>query len=291
MEMKSILEKWQRQNFPQNYIIRHPVQGFLIAALFSFIFIVIYRPLNAHGSEPLGYIETMAVYCLISGLALYMGIQLLKRIPFFSDKDSWTFFKEIAAIIIILTIMGTAVYFSGFLLEPPADRWNMATFLDALLKSFLIGIIPFVFFTILGYHRWTLINKVHSYGSIENNTNIPEEKIQIQSQLKKEKLGFYPSRLLFAESDGNYVNFYIEHEDKTIKKVIRNSISNIEAQLSQIPWFYRTHRAFIVNIKKVREKQTISGGYRLKVGDHRETIPVSRKNKKTFDEKFHEYHL
>ena len=65
----------------------------------------------------------------------------------------------------------------------------------------------------------------------------PEELVQISSQLKKEELSFYPGQFLYAESDGNYVVFYLNINEQVKKVIIRNSINNIEQQLSEIPYF------------------------------------------------------
>ena len=113
-----------------------------------------------------------------------------------------------------------------------------------------------------------------------------ENKIQIRSKLKKDELIFYPSQLIYAESDGNYMVFHLLVNDKLTKKMIRNSMSDVERQLSDFPEFFRTHRAFMVNLKKVTAKKGNSSGYQLKLSDTDFEIPVSRQNTKSFDENF-----
>jgi hypothetical protein len=286
--MQKLLNNWLHKTFPQNYIIRKPFRGMLITALFTFIFAVTYQPLNAHEAKALSLVETMAVYCLIAGLSVFLFIHLVKRIPFFADQMKWTFFKESIAIVIILFGLGIVIYVVAFWLEPPANRWNMATFLDSLANAFLIGIIPFTFFTAMNYHYW--LNQKEENITDHTEAKTGEKKIQIASRLKKEKLSFYPSQLLYVESDGNYVNFYIRHEGAIKKKVIRNSITNIENQLSSISSIFRTHRAFIVNITQVAKRKGNSSGYRLFFKDTNAEVPVSRKNTKAFDELFKNYH-
>ena len=117
-----------------------------------------------------------------------------------------------------------------------------------------------------------------------------ENLIKISSQLKKEELSFYPSQFLYAESDGNYVVFYLNKDNLVKKEIIRNSINNIEQQLSEIPYFLRTHRAFIVNLKKVRSKQGNTLGYLIKLSDIEFKIPVSRNNTKIFNELLAHHH-
>ena len=189
--------------------------------------------------------------------------------------------------------MGIVLYLVAFWLEPPADRWNIETFMNSVVSSFLIGIIPFVFFFIFGFNQQIqkYQQRIVNSQEISQDNQPTENKIQIQSKLKKEQLYFFPSQLLYAEADGNYVNFYILHEGKSIKKVIRNSISNIEEQLSSFPFIIRIHRAFIVNLKNVAEKRGNASGYQLTFKGLTTKIPVSRKNTKLFEAKYHQYHF
>jgi DNA-binding LytR/AlgR family response regulator len=128
-------------------------------------------------------------------------------------------------------------------------------------------------------------------AAITGQENQPsEDLIQISSQLKKEELSFYPSQFLYAESDGNYVVFYLSINNLVKKEIIRNSINSIEQQLSGIPYFLRIHRAFIVNLKKVRSKQGNTLGYMIKLSETEIKIPVSRKNTKDFNKLSALYH-
>jgi DNA-binding LytR/AlgR family response regulator len=132
----------------------------------------------------------------------------------------------------------------------------------------------------------------------EQHYNLPSEKpvhladeelIHIESQLKKEDVSFYPGQLIYAESDGNYVVFYLDIDDRLQKKSVRNSITNIEGQLSSIPYLMRIHRAFIVNLRKVTVKKGNSLGYRLKLSGTDAEIPVSRQNTIAFDKNIRVY--
>ena len=116
-----------------------------------------------------------------------------------------------------------------------------------------------------------------------------EEIINISSKLKKEELNFYPSQFVYAASDGNYVDFYLEQNDQIIKETIRNSISSIEQQLSEIPYFIKTHRAFIVNLKKVQKRQGNALGYHLKLEGTKLEIPVSRQKIQIFNQRIEQF--
>ncbi|MGB8491918.1 MAG: LytTR family DNA-binding domain-containing protein [Bacteroidales bacterium] len=291
MKMVSGIGKWSGRKLPRNLILEKPLIGGLIFLAVTFLFTTLYRPLHVQGARSLSIPATMAAYCIIMSAMLTTSASLLKLIPYFSGKNGWTILREILSVIIVLLVLGIAVYFAGFLIEGPGNRWNIITFLDSLKNSFLIGIVPFAFFSLVNYRYIFFAVSEQHYNQATDKSSLlrSEELIHIESQLKKEDVSFYPSQLLYAESDGNYVVFYLAPDDRPQKKIVRNSITNIEGQLSSIPYIMRTHRAFIVNLRKVTMKNGNSLGYRLKVTGIDAEIPVSRQNTVAFDKNIKEY--
>jgi hypothetical protein len=226
----------------------------------------------------------MSIYFGASSIPIFFIVRLLKQYRFFSDANEWTFLKELLSLIIILLTVGIGLYFMGFIMEPPADRWNLATFIDSCKYAFLVGIVPYGIFTLINYQHLFTKEIVRNFNPDKKSSpEESEELIRIGSQLKKEELSFYPNQLIYAESEGNYVVFFLYIEQQVKKKMIRNSISNIEEQLSAIPYLVRTHRAFIVNIKQVISEKGNTLGYHLKLNGVDNVIPVSRQRTKTFD--------
>ncbi len=276
-------KEWLTRKGPQNYMIRNPYAGFVILFVFGFLFAVIYRPLGIHPSRLLGYEATMISYSLISSLAaLGMLLVLKKRM----DSKHWTFPKELFSIVLTLLAAGLGAYLAGFILEEPANRLNLATLTDSASSAFLMGLIPFGFFTAINFRSWLLGESYQQApGHAQDPAAPPEELINIASQLKGESLSFFPFEFLYAESEGNYVNFFLWRHDKVHHEVIRNTINNIEQQLSGLPFIMRTHRAFIVNLKKVELKKGTSLGYNLKLVQVQPMIPVSRNNTREFSQR------
>jgi len=279
------LQKWLSKKYPQNFIIRRPYPGTLIFLSFIFLFAIIYKPLEIHEARFFSLEITIAIYCLLISLPLIGFVRILKMSRYFSIPEEWSILKEILSIVLILSGMGIAIYFAGFVIEESAQRWNFSTFFDSLKSSFLVGVIPFIFFTIINY-RYLFVTDIVRNFNPGNDSFTPEEtedKVEIVSRLKKEELSFYHGQLLYAESEGNYVVFYLNIDNQIRKKVIRNSISNIEQQLAAIPFIMRTHRAFIVNIKNVVSQKGNTLGYRIKLSGIENEIPVSRQNTRNFD--------
>lgn len=286
--MKSKFNIWLNNRYPQNFILKHPLYGSALFLLISLIFLITYRPLKMHGSLSFSFFVTMIFYFLASAISVFICTRVIKSIPYFSNKKEWNISKELISVFLVLTGAGITIYLMGFVLEEPADRWNFATFIDSCKYAFLIGIIPFGFFTLINYRHLLYQEISLDYKSdhtrSETAASKGEELIHIISRLKKEELSFYPNQLLFAESDGNYVVFHLADEQKSRKQVIRNSLNEIEQQLSHISYFSRIHRAFIVNVKKVKTKKGNALGYKLKLFGSDEEIPVSRQNVSAFDE-------
>jgi len=285
--MNNPIYKWLNRKYPQNFIIKHAVVGSVVCLVFCLGFLLIYRPLGTHESRILSYGSTMAIYCFILAVSVLVMIRILRSINYFSDMEEWTVLKECLSILFIVVGMGVFIYFVGFLVEEPSQRWNFSTFFDSCKSAFLIGIIPFLFFTLMNSRYFYSYNvRSESKRNAEPEAEQPEKMIQIDSKLKKEKLNFYPNQFLYATSEGNYVVFYLYRDNKVQKEIIRNSISNIEEQLSQFPFVIRTHRAFIVNIQKVYLKKGNALGYQLKLSNIETEIPVSRPNIHSFDRLF-----
>ncbi|HKK42680.1 MAG TPA: LytTR family DNA-binding domain-containing protein [Bacteroidales bacterium] len=272
-----------KKRYPQNLIIRKPLAGTIILSLIWFVFITLYQPLGVRAAK-MNMALTMAAYALIQGLFIYFAAKLLKKIPAFSDESGWTIKKEIFSVLIMLFVICLVIYFAGFIIEPPSQRWNISTFFDSCEKAILIGLIPFGFFTVINLRYLSYEETEFSYRMMDPGKADPrEELIHVNSQLKKEDLSFYPSQFMFCEANGNYVVFHILVEGRETKKMIRTSISNIEKQLTGGQNIMRIHRTFIVNLNLVNSKKGNSLGYRIKVSESDAEIPVSRNNTKDFD--------
>ena len=282
--MVSHIINWFNRKIPQNYLLRYPSAGALIVFLFIVVFGILYHPVGSHESRLFNYPLTAAVYALVAAAFILAGIRILKTTKSFSQDQDWTIWKELLSVLFALTGMGIGVYLIAFIIEEPADRLNLSTLLDSVVRSFLIGIIPFSFFTAVNYrYLFASDEALKEEHTIHEPGEPAEVLVKISSQLKKEELSFYPREFIYAMSDGNYVNFYLYKDNYSKKEVIRNSISNIEKQLSSYPYLFRTHRAFIVNINKIRIKKGNVLGYRLKLAGTDTEIPVSRSNAGNFN--------
>jgi len=284
-KVKQIKERL-RKIYPQNFLIKNPITGTLLFFIFIFVFVVLYRPVVVHQARSLSFDFTMLAYSAIISVLVFLVLLALSKTSFFSKTEEWTFLKELLFDLIILSTIGLAAYFAGFIIEEPVSRWNFQTFFDSMQKAFLLGIIPVFFFTILNIRYLFTPEIFYDFSKTYKETTRKQEEqlIHIISKAKKEELSFYPNQFVFAESNGNYVVFHLVKDDKPFKVIIRNSMGDTEKQLSLNPDFMRTHRAYIVNLKKVISKKGNTLGYHLKMQGSDNTVPVSRQNISKFDQ-------
>lgn len=274
------------RQYPQSFLIKKPFWGTVIFVIILFFFVVIYQPLSIHGTRTLSFTFTMLFYCLLVSAGVFSISLLIKKTNCFSKNETWTVSKELKSVLIVLACIGIFAYFAGFIMENQDSRWNLTTFLDSFFRSVLIGLIPVLIPSLLNI-RFAFTPEIFREYQIkkqDNHEKNSEELIHIKSKAKKEGLSFLPDEFIYAESDGNYVVFHLIKQEKPIEVSIRNSVNEIECQLAVIPYFMRTHRAFIVNMEKVISNNGNSLGYQLKLKGSNSTIPVSRQNILKFDE-------
>jgi len=285
-----MIKRFFNKKYPQNYLIRNPIPGTFILFLFSFVFTLLYHPLNVHRSIYFGFEATLLLYTAACSLVAGVSIFLLRLIPFIGNTGNWNVLKEILFIYLVLQLMGLSIFFLGFLIEEPAEtnRWNLATFINSSKAAFLIYLLPFAFFSLINA-RFLFLDFQSTVNSFREEGK-QELMVHIHSSLKKESLDFRADELVYAMADGNYVIFHLYRKNGKEKIPIRNSISGIEKQLEKIPIYFRCHRGFIINLNKVKSKQGNAAGYLLKMYQSDEKVPVSRNRIREFDRLLTKYH-
>lgn len=263
------------RTLPQNYILAYPGKGSWIFFCVIFLFLLLYRPVEIHESQFLSIEFTILLYSLLSAGFIYLMIEGLRKFASdFMNAGDWNLTKELSAIVLILTGLGSLIYVSAFIIEEPVDRLNLSTYVDSVIRTGLVGMIPFLFFTSLNLKylfESTLYRSLEFISQPEN-----EKWITIETPLKNEELGFFPSQFIYAEAQGNYLKVSLFRKEMTEEISIRCSISAFEKQCMGIPFIMRVHRAFIVNLDRIENAKGNSMGYRLKVGPAGDEISVSR---------------
>lgn len=100
--------------------------------------------------------------------------------------------------------------------------------------------------------------------------------IELSSDNEQDTINVKVSEIVFIKSADNYVEIGFVEGDDIRKKMIRNTLKNIEKQLKEFNNFVRTHRSSIVNIQYIDKLNKNFNTYWLTLANSQETIPVSR---------------
>ncbi len=84
--------------------------------------------------------------------------------------------------------------------------------------------------------------------------------------------------LLYIETVGNYVKIYHLCDNQVRSDILRATSKQMEEQLRHEPMIVRCHRAFLVNLRQVKQIVSRSGRMQLIIKHSNESIPVSRSN-------------
>lgn len=100
--------------------------------------------------------------------------------------------------------------------------------------------------------------------------------IEIISENEGDNLRIQVSEIVYLKSADNYVEIGYHDEGIVKKKMVRNTLRNIEQQLVEFNNFIRTHRTSLVNIQYIDRLNKNFNTYCLSLDKTKETVPVSR---------------
>lgn len=171
--------------------------------------------------------------------------------------------------------------FTNFLIEV----WiGMSDFVFSNYLYDLVNILPLSFvasvMAILTHDRFFLEKKITDIEIVYVHVSKDDDKlILFKSEDKNRENDFEIlfSRVLYAKSDGNYVDVYYRHDNKTKYKSIRTNLKKLEEE-SLHPDFVRSHKSYMVNKRNISSiKSTV-----IWLNDNTTKIPLSETYRKNF---------
>ena len=107
----------------------------------------------------------------------------------------------------------------------------------------------------------------------DENANITVELFAANSN---EKISLKKSEVVFLNSADNYVEIHYKEDDKFKKKLLRNTLKNIELQINPYHIFLRCHRKYIVNTNYIEALNGNCNHHQLFLRGYKKPLPVSR---------------
>ena len=270
----------------------------LFVFAFVFFFLYVFRPFGIESQLPEN-IELWDIclrFSFSSSLAYLLFVELMmKFFPKWLNEQSWTLGKDlifINMILIAISIVNAFVGdYCGF-----ESQYNAPTVVGLVMEgvkhTYLVGLFPVALIIVL--NNIILIKRNYEKAEINNEAienirqqvSTPSESkpIAINSQATSNTMEVDLEDLLFIMADGNYVEYHLRSNGSVKREIQRNTLTNIERQLSDYDFLFRSHRAYLVNLKKIKESNGNAQGYQLKFDSYDHVVPVSRQKLGDFDE-------
>ncbi|HEY4787488.1 MAG TPA: LytTR family DNA-binding domain-containing protein [Bacteroidales bacterium] len=106
--------------------------------------------------------------------------------------------------------------------------------------------------------------------------NYLSKSIEFTSESNSESLKLVIADVVFIRSADNYVEIVFKEGESFKKKLIRNTLKNIEQQIRPYSNFLRCHRICIVNTHYIEKLNGNYNSHWLTIKEYPELIPVSR---------------
>lgn len=241
-----------------------------------FLFVLFFQPFNIQYFTSNNQLLIIGGFASIIFLLLMFFLLAVPKIfpkPFKKNNVSADIF--IHALMFVLQTVAS-VFFIRYV-----GKVNATFFM--VVKTTLICAIPLVVLRIQAKHQLLIDHLrllVNERKELVGRINVNESKeipvIEINSEQKNETLKLKLSDIILVNSADNYVNIQYKNGDKIEKKIIRNTLKNIELLLKNYPEIIRCHRTYIINTSYVSKLSMSYKGYRLKMNFVEDEIPVSR---------------
>ena len=247
----------------------------LVVFIFSVLFLNVFEPFNiARWYSDSGFIQFLRLssYGFVIAIVFLFTQFPLRRI----FKVQQFSIKSYLLWLIIEIALINLVYI--FLYGNPIG--NFMNDLVFSLKYTLMSIwLPYSFAILIVYYK----NQRAEIESLKSNANKPIEKrlIIFKDENGKIKFSVLAKDLLLLESTDNYVSVFYILENKVQRKLLRNTLKNMEEMLKENN-ILRCHRSFMVNPANVNFMQKEGKKLNLKLNHFDKPVPVSEKYSSPF---------
>jgi len=226
------------------------------------------------------------IFLIIIGYTIITGVCTSFHMYLFSKlyKNQWNLGRYITGSFAVIT----TIWICNSIFSYYFTNFNKASLLknfeELFILTYALGIIPTAGFYFLlkysGIHTFLKEKEEENQKLIFRvlKENTEQKLITLCGASPKESLTLFPQELLYLESTGNYVRINYTFEEKVLQKTFRTTLSKMEETLNEYPFLARCHRAFIVNLYRMKGMN----GSKIRLESVNTEIPVSKTYKADF---------
>lgn len=276
------------QRYPPPRHNRRSLGLALLFGLFIFGFLYFFEPFDIN---TLDYsLGIFAGFGLISSFAFLLYQNVFPAVfPAWFAESRWQVKHQVLFYALILLSIATL---NGLYINYIQSlNFSWGNYVYIIVRTGVLGIIPIFLLVLFDYNQKLKKNleyaKAIGPGLSPTHKPSPEQVWNIQTDLKEESFPIEEGQFLFARAEGNYVGVFRQDTPPVLYRLTLNSL---EKQLDT-PVFFRCHRSYLVNLKKIRQVEGNAQGLKILLEASEEIVPVSRKYMPTFRERMRPHAL
>ena len=204
--------------------------------------------------------------------------------------EKWNVKREIFFVMIFFLLIGIGQFLIRDIIYDNPDNWSWYYLYEEIRNTFLVGTLFAAILIPLNLNYQFYKNQKQALALfpflVSDDVTTHSSSVFIKTQVKNDDFYMVPDDFIFARSDGNYMEVYLMNGNTAEKIVKRLTVKELEAQLCKYPFIMKTHRSYLVNLKGVGTITGNAQGYRLKIKNYNETLPVSRYMISEFNKRF-----
>lgn len=275
------------QPYPFYYYKSNLFRQAVIYFAVIFLFLWFFEPFHVNPEEQkVSYLLICFFHALSPSLIFCLYFVALNLILSEKQKEQWTVGKEIIHLCILFFLFGVASFLIRDVIYTNHDNWSWHYFVEEVKNTFLGGSLMASFLILLNFYR---LNTKTQKKAEQIDSHLPtmviptSEMVSIQTNVKADDFALHLPGFLFAVAEGNYLEVYSATSNGTKKELKRMTLSQLESQLSQFSYVFRSHRAYLINARHIQHITGNAQGYWLSFSGVTEKIPVSRSKIAAFD--------
>ena len=248
----------------------------------SFVFNYAFQPFVIYVPEhKMDFVWICVIHALVPVVVGYVFFSVVNLLG--ADEKNWTVGSELFVLTAFLFLVGIGSFLVRDIIYDNPRNWSLRYLYEEIRNTFLVGILLALVFVPLHFNR--LRRKYeHGAASVETvvNTNpkvleVSESNLVfIKTQVRNDDFHLEVDHMLFAKAAGNYVEIFTESGRRIEVLLKRIPIKDLELQLAPFGHMVKTHRAYLVNTRRVTQVKGNAQGYQLSFNGMADTVPVAR---------------
>ncbi len=267
------------QPYPFHNNFKHNLRTITLVSMGFMLITLYFQPFGIDflASRKDGYF-VLALGLLSAAIFFLNTLVLPGLMPRLFESSRWTIRKEIIWNLGMFTLLIVSFSFSALVFEIP-DMQSLTLF-----RSGALAMLPLVLFNIVNYNHALKSKMVQVFDSgrhwLEEQDKsykaTKSQPIKIVSENGREIFEDNLENIVLIQSAGNYIEVFFRKEGLIRRQVIRQTLSSVEATLSEFPDMIKCHRRCLINKQLVSRITGTSPAYFLEVEGLDFQVPVAR---------------